>query len=171
MSDSIHFCWMKLLCCGREGENAALIPFAEHVHDLIFIQRGVALYRAINEKYASMASGCAGSGKTSITLRAASTLGWIIAGTRWPCKRKTVTMQILAEYRPSRLQRPAVCSTESNPASSRQAAGKSTSTPASIREVDTTRQGKPLFSLARISFRSRLRSAGQEQCSQAIAPL
>ena len=37
---------MKLLRCRSEGENASLIPLAEHVHDLVFIQRGVAFYRA-----------------------------------------------------------------------------------------------------------------------------
>ena len=52
---------------------------------------------------------------------------------------------------PSRLQRPAACATLSKPASARITSGKSTSTPASIKEVAITRQGSPFFRRPRIS--------------------
>ena len=110
-----------------------------------------------------MASGWAGSAKVCSTCRVESTLGRIMAGTCCPSKRKMVTMLCSAEALPSRLQRPAVWMIESKPASSRQAVGKSTSTPASISEVETTRQGSPLLSRSRISSSSRLRSAGQSR--------
>ena len=59
---------------------------------------------------------------------------------------------------------------ESNPASSRNTAGKSTSTPASISDVDTTRQGRPSFNRARISVNTDFRWAGYMRVDRWKAP-
>ena len=71
---------------------------------------------------------------------------------------------------PSRLQRPAVCRIESSPASSRQTWGKSTSTPASIKEVETTRQGIPCAKRSRISASKRFRSDGHSRVVRQYLP-
>ena len=74
--------------------------------------------------------------------------------------RNTVTTLSCAARFRSRLHRPAACKMESNPATSRNTAGKSTSTPASMREVETTRQGSPLFSRPRTTSNTARRWVG-----------
>ena len=83
-----------------------------------------------------------------------------MGGTGASCSAKMQTGLSAAVRLPSRLQRPAACKMESSPQISRYTVGKSTSTPASIRLVATTRQGCPACRRVRICRKSCLRWAG-----------
>src|SRR5579884_3673972 len=74
---------------------------------------------------------------------------------------------------PSRLQRPAACTTRSSGPNARSTSGKSRSTPASTTCVLTTRHGSPFFRRSRITSSTSRRCAPQrsvERCRTSASP-
>ena len=110
-------------------------------------------------KYARIAGRVLISSNSPITSIAASRCCIMESGGS-PSASKTCTTLSAALRFPSRLQRPAACKMLSRPANSRQTDGKSTSTPASTRLVETTRQTCPFRSRARMTFSVSSRSVG-----------